>query len=124
MEGANDLSYASSLTSQARAGDAFPDGLVLLPKAGGYSSAKMIEQQGMVNAQQALSHEQAQLKNLTWPKAVDRVKDTVEGLMDDWVRQNRSLGSLLGKDNRMQGVGLLMVFLALGGLLIDAVAKG
>lgn len=124
MQGANDLSYASSLTAQAEGGEPFPDGLVLLPKAGGYSSAKMIEQQNMVNAKQAQAHEQAKLKNLDWPRAVDRMKDTVEGLMDDWVHQDRSLGTLLGKNNRLQGIGLLMVLLALGGLLIDAAARG
>lgn len=105
----NDLSYAQA------------DGLVLLPKAGGYSSAKLIEQQELVNKKQALIYEEGRMVNLNFHSAVQRVKDTAEGMMDDWIHERRSLQALLGRENRLQGLGIAMVVLALGGLVIEVV---
>ena len=97
------------------------DGIVVLPKAGGYSAAEMIQQQDLVNRKQSVFFDAAQVQNLSFPSAVHRVSDTLQGMSDDWLRGNRSFGELFGKDNRLQGLGLLMVTAAMGGLIIDVV---
>lgn len=100
-----------------------PDGLVLLPSAGGYSTDEMVQQQDLINRQQASKHAAAQLKNMTFPKGVARASDSLQGVMNDWIAGKRSIKQLLLVDNRLQGLGLLLVVLALAGLLIDAVYK-
>lgn len=98
------------------------DGLVLFPKAGGYSPDKMIEQQDLVNKVQAEKHQEAQLRSLTFPRAVERVRATMEGVMKDWIEGERSVNGLLVKDSRLQGIGLMLVVLGAAGLVIDTLA--
>lgn len=102
-----------------------PDGIVLLPRAGGFSSAELIEAQKLVNRKREVAHAQSQVQNLTLQSGVRRVSSTVQGLMDDWNNgSDHSLSRLFLTDNRLQGIGLLLAALALGGLLIDAVLAG
>lgn len=117
------MSYGSQQTPERSWNnfDAQADGLVLLPKAGGYSSAKMIEQQNLVNKKQALMYEEGRMVNLNFHSAVQRVRDTAEGMMNDWIHNRRSLQTLLGQENRLQGLGIAMVVLAMGGLVIEVV---
>lgn len=98
-----------------------PDGLVLLPKAGGYSPEQLMAQQELVNQARAVRHAGAQVQNLSFQSAVTRVNDSVVGLLDDWTSGRRSVSDLALTDNRLQGLGLLLIVAALGGLVIDAV---
>lgn len=98
-----------------------PDGLVLLPKAGGYSPEQLMAQQELVNQARAVRHTGAQVQNLSFQSAVTRVNDSVVGLLDDWTSGRRSVSDLALTDNRLQGLGLLLIVAALGGLVIDAV---
>lgn len=104
---------------------AVPDGLVMIPRAGAFSPEQLMQQQQLVNSKRAIEWASGQVQNLTLHSGVDRVARTVGGILDDWNNgADRSLKRLVVSDNRLQGLGLLMVVLALGGLLIDAVLKG
>lgn len=101
-----------------------PDGIVLIPRAGGYSSSELIQAQKLVNRRRETEHAQSQVQHLTLQSGVRRVSSTVRGILDDWNNgTDHSLKKLFLTDNRLQGVGLLLAALALGGLLIDAVMK-
>lgn len=97
------------------------DGLVLLPKAGDWPTSKLIEQQTLANQLQARKHAAAQVQNLTFDSGVHRLSDSLSGVMDDWMGGKRSLSELVLTDNRLQGIGLFLILLALGGLITDAV---
>lgn len=102
-----------------------PDGLVLIPSAGGYTAAELMEQQKLVNRQRATALEEGKVQNLTVHGGVRRVNATVRGLLEDWNNgADHSLRRLFMTDNRLQGLGLLLAALALGGLLIDGVLRG
>lgn len=99
-----------------------PDGLVLLPKAGGYTAAEMIEQQKLANRAQQTRYNSSLVQNITLESGVRTVAASLQGVLEDWNNgSDRSLGRLFLTDNRLQGLGLLLTALALGGLLIDAV---
>ena len=99
-----------------------PDGIVLLPRAGGYTAEEMIEQNKLVNRERAVAHASRQIKNITFSSAVTTVSSTLQGIMEDWNNsKDHSLKKLFLSGNRLQGIGLLTISLALGGLVIDAV---
>lgn len=97
------------------------DGIVLLPKAGGLSPEQLMQQQDIINQEQAQLHSEAQIRNLSLHSGTLRAAASLQGIMTDWIAGRRSLHDLLLSNNRLQGIGLILVALALSGLLIDTV---
>lgn len=103
------------------ASSALPDGIVVIPSAGGLSSSELIAQQAALNRKRSTDHANRQIKNLTFKTSVQRVDETVRGILDDLHNSSdHSVHKLFVEHDRLQGIGILLMFLASGGLLIDA----
>lgn len=77
--------------------------------------------QAHANAQAAAKRREASLSSLTYAKAVQDANDALTGLADDLAGNTprKSLKDMVTHNNRMRGLGILLIALAMVGLVVD-----
>jgi len=100
---------------------ALPDGQVYIPTAGGLTPPQLIRIQHAKNDKQEREYQESRVQHITLKTAVQNMRDTLEGTIGDlWGNSTPlSFGALMTKDNRLRGLGLLLVLVAAIGLLLD-----
>ena len=113
----------SQVAGPNQTGAGLPDGPVLIPRAGGATAADLIEMQRAANLELDRRQQQARVSSLTLRGAVLCMRDTLQGILADlWGNsagsRPLSLKQLLLTQDRLLGLGLLLVMLAGLGLLV------
>ncbi len=98
-----------------------PDGKVLIPSAGGFTAQQLIDAQHAKNISNRNAYQKGRFRNLSLRALVQNVRDTLEGVFNDAWGNTRplTLSALLTSNNRLRGIGVLLIFVAVLGLLLE-----
>lgn len=102
-----------------------PKGMDALLSYGLAPSRDIVQLQTEANAQAEEAYARSTLRTLSYDEALEDAREALVGLTADLTgaTERRSLGDMLMHGDRLRGLGILLIGLALVGMFVDSVLR-